>query len=248
MTNNFVRAFVRNLAILCLLFLLLNSKVDAQISPQDTLSYHRPLWNGRDAVIHRPADSPYSLHHLARPFPAVQKPPPEVTSFCTFYTGMWIPTGRDRVLGSHPLLGVELGKWTDRFMWEINGEFQMGDTNTPYTVVNNNGVSTTSSLYEGTYLGLNFGYSLITIKRSVFYLTGGVGWTGFVAINGDDNTSQLSINTLTSNYGMGFQHFGKKGTLVGAALLFNYLNYQNTGGTPMDGNAVTFRLTIGVFN
>jgi hypothetical protein len=245
MTNDFVRARIRTLTIFCSLFLLTVQQVDAQISPRDTLSY-RPAWNGRDAVIHRPGDKPYSLYHLERPYPKIRKQPHDLTNFYGLYSGMWIPTGRDRVLGSHPLFGMDFGQWINRFMWNFNLEFQLGATSNYYNVIYY-GATTPSNRYGAVYVGVNFGYSLFTIKKSVFYLTAGIGGTGFTPVEGDDNHDELDINSFTRNVGVGVQHFSKKGNLVGVALLYNWVGYQNPGGTPMDGNAVTVRLTLGVF-
>jgi hypothetical protein len=46
---------------------------------------------------------------------------------------------------------------------------------------------------------------------------------------------------------LGVHHFGKKGNLFGVMLLYNFVGYQNPGGTPMDGNAVTLRIIFGGF-
>jgi hypothetical protein len=245
MNTNIIRAYGRSMAVLVFGFSIYQ-QVDAQITPRDSSAYYRPRWNGRDAVIHRPGDRPYSLYHMSRPYPRVAKPPKELCNYYAFYTGMWIPTGRDQVLGSHPLLGMNFGQWINRFNWDFNLEFQLGGTSTAYQVMYN-GTPTTSNRYGGTYVGLNFGYSLVTVKKSVVYLTGGIGATGFTAVRADNDNDGLSINSFTRNCGFGVQHFGKNGNLFGAMLLYNFVGYQNPGGTPMDGDAVTLRLFFGAF-
>jgi hypothetical protein len=159
---------------------------------------------------------------------------------------MWIPVGRNQVLGSHPLLGMNFGQWINRFMWDFNLEFQLGGTYLPYYVIYN-GTKVPSNRYGAAYLGLNFGYSLISVKKSVIYLTGGIGGSGFTAIPGDDDNKELSINSFNKNCGLGIQHFGKNGKFFSGMLLYNFIDYQNPGGTPMDGNAVTIRLIFGGF-
>jgi hypothetical protein len=159
---------------------------------------------------------------------------------------MWIPTGRNRVLGSHPLLGMNIGQWINRFNWDINLEFQLGGTSTAYQVIYDS-LPTTSNRYGGAYIGLNFGYSLISVKKAVIYLTGGIGGTGFTAVRGDNDHDPVSINSFTKNVGLGMHNFGKKGNLLGIMLLYNFVGYQNPGGTPMDGNAVALRIILGGF-
>lgn len=160
---------------------------------------------------------------------------------------MWIPTGKDRILGTHPLLGLEFGQWINRFNWDFNLELQIGATSNPYNVVYY-GQTVPTNLYGGSYAGLNLGYSLLSLKRSVLYLTAGIGGTGFTAEKGDDTHDPLNINSFTKNCGLGLQHFGKKGDLFGVMLLYNFVGYQNPGGTPIDGNAVTLRIVFGAFD
>jgi hypothetical protein len=242
--NSCSRSYLFRFFFLLAFVISLCQQVAAQEIPRDLST--RPAWNGRDAVIHRPGDKPYSLYHLSGRYPHILKRPKEICNYYAFYTGMWIPTGRDRVLGSHPLLGINFGQWINRFMWDFNLEFQLGGTSTAYNVIYN-GVPTTSNHYGGNYIGLNFGYSLVSVKKSVVYLTGGIGGTGFVAVKGDNDHDALSINSFTTNCGLGLHHFSKKGNLFGAMLLYNFVDYQNPGGTPMDGNAVTLRLIYGGF-
>src|SRR5690348_5926990 len=115
MNNNSGRAYLRGMA-LCTLAFLTHPRAEAQITPRDTSAAYRPICNGRDAVIGRPGDSPYSLHHLSRPYPRTRRLPKEICYYYGLYSGMWIPTGRDRVLGSPSLLGASFGQWINRFM------------------------------------------------------------------------------------------------------------------------------------
>ncbi len=205
-----------------------------------------PKWNGRDPVVHRAGDPPFALYHLAGKPPHIRKQPIDLCSYFGGSSGVWIPQGRDQVLGTHPLLGMTFGQWINRFNWEVNLEFQLGGTSNSYDVIYN-GVTTSTSRYNGTYAGLNFGYSIIEVKKSVVYLTGGVGATGFRPIAQDKDNDGLSFDTFTKNCGVGIHHFGNKGHLLGATLLYTFLDYQNPGGTPLDGNAVTLRLTYAGF-
>src|SRR5262249_8595172 len=136
MNNNFARACACGMT-LCAYILLLPQKANSQRLRNDSLTVHRPAWNGVDPVIHRPGDAPFSLYHLSHPYPHIRKQPKEITSYFAFNTGMWIPTGRDCVLGSHPLLGMNFGQWINRFVWDFNLEFQLGGTSTPYQVMYN---------------------------------------------------------------------------------------------------------------
>jgi hypothetical protein len=231
----------RSLLVLAITFFYQPTR--AQVNPRDSSSF-RPRWNGRDAVIHRAGDKPYTLYHWDGRSP---KGPKEICSFVTYYTGMWVPDGRNRILGTHPLLGMSLGQWVNKLMWDLNFELQLGSAPSSYRVVNNSD-TIRSCRFNGMYFGLNLGYNLVNVKKSSIFLTGGVGGSGFTTVQGDDNHDGRSISAFNKNFGLGIHHFGRNGKLVSAMLLYNVINYENPRGTPLDGNAVTLRLMFGGFD
>ena len=177
--------------------------------------------------------------------PEQPEPPRDLYSFAGFTAGMWVPVGRNFILGPHPSLGLVLGGWRGQWLAEFAMEFRFGEAIHHYEVLYKNSVEI-SHKYFGGFIGFHVGYAVANLKNTSIYLLGGLGLDGFDAIEIDDQHDQaVSINSLNLNSGLGFQHYDKKGGYWGIELLFNLIHYQNPGGTPLNGNGVTLRLTRG---
>jgi hypothetical protein len=174
------------------------------------------------------------------------KKPAEKFVLGGFTTGIWIPNGRNKILGPHPSLGVVLGKWSDQFLWEFEMECRFQQSANNYKVVYQDSLRTTRSFFGG-FIGLHFGYGIINFKRTSIYLMGGFGYDGFDAVNGNDTDQNpgLSINSFNLNSGLGIQHFGKAGGYWSLEALYNNEWYKNPGGTPLQGDSLTIRFSIG---
>ena len=131
-------------------------------------------------------------------------------------------------------------------MIEFEFEGRFGSAASSYHVLYSDTVRTTRH-YFGAFIGLHLGYGVINFKSTSIYLLGGLGYDGFdsVEITTPGENSNVEIGSLNVNGGIGIQHFPKKGGYLGAELLYNAIHYQNPGGTPLDGNGITLRLTFG---
>jgi hypothetical protein len=173
-----------------------------------------------------------------------RKPPAEVYSFATFTSGVWVPTGWNKVLGVHPTLGTMIGGWHDRMLYELNLEFRFINAANNYTVIYD-GAPLTQNKYFGGFIGMHVGYGVVCMPMTTIYMLTGVGYDGFDVVEGDDTHDPMSINSLNVNFGAGVHHFGKQGSLLGMELTYDVINYNNPGGTPLNGNAFNLRLIIG---
>jgi hypothetical protein len=173
-----------------------------------------------------------------------RKPPAEVYSFTAVTSGVWIPTGWNDRLGVHPALGMIVGVWSNRMLYQLNTEFRFLDAANSYTVMYE-GAPLTQKKYFGGYLGMHVGYAVVCMPMNTVYVLTGCAYDGFDAVDGDDTHQALTINSLNVNFGAGIHHFGKKGGLLGVELTYDIINYNNPGGTPLNGNAITLRLSVG---
>jgi hypothetical protein len=159
-------------------------------------------------------------------------------------SGTWIPTGWNQALGVHPLLGFAGGVWHNRMLYELNMEFRFVETPRDYTVIYQ-GAPLSQKKYFGGYLGMHVGYGFICQPMTTVYGLVGIGYDGFDAVEGDDTHDPLSINSVNFNVGSGIRHFNKDGGFIGIEATYDVINYNNPGGTLLNGNAVTVRLVWG---
>jgi hypothetical protein len=129
--------------------------------------------------------------------------------FGGFTTSVWIPSGNSRILGSHPSLGLVMGKWSDQWLWEFEMEFRFLRAPHDYKVVYQDTLQSTH-YYLGGFIGLHFGYGIINFKRTSIYVMGGFGYDGFDAISGDDTDQNpgMSINSFNLNTGICRRYLG----------------------------------------
>jgi hypothetical protein len=163
-------------------------------------------------------------------------------------SGVWIPTGRNRVLGVHPSMDFTIGGWRGRWYTDFEMGLRFNRSAHDYQVLYNDTLRTTHH-YLGYSVAMAIGYGVANFKDTSVYILAGLGFDSFDSVqvpqtpNNDDNAAGL--NSFKMITGIGMQHFPKKGGYWGVELLYNTLYYQNPGGTAVDGNAVTLRLVFG---
>jgi len=96
-------------------------------------------------------------------------------------------------------------------------------------------------------VGLQFGYEVARFRTSSIHVLGGLGVDSFESINpnpNDQNSESLEFNFFNANTGIGIQHFGKNDLYWSIDVIDNMAQYWIPGGTPLNGDALTIRLTI----
>jgi len=93
---------------------------------------------------------------------------------------------------------------------------------------------------------------LFKANKNEFDLLFGIGYDGFESVKTIENNSEASlthpINSINTNFGLGFRHFYKKNRYWGLKAKYNILNYNNSGGTNLMGNCITISLCLGNFS
>lgn len=162
-----------------------------------------------------------------------------------FIVGTWMPYGNANTLGTHPSFGFLFGFSKKRMMFDMVMEFRTGKPNNSYQVMHQ-GLLVTTDHYFGGYFGVDVGYEFMSYGRSRFYFMTGIAADGFDSIEPEEDQKGKSFFVLNLNAGAGWKLFTRDGSYVGLDLRHNWMNYENTGGTPLDGNAVTLRLLYGI--
>lgn len=165
--------------------------------------------------------------------------------------GAWIPNGDMSLLGTHPYINLHIGGRGRKFMAGVTVGAKFIKSPNPYSVWRKDSLYNSNS-FTGYYFGFDMGYSLMETNRSEFDVTAGLGYDGLttLSIEKDDDTKDISqtIHSLNLNAGLGYKYWFKGGGFIGIETKYNFLFYNNKGGTSLSGNAITLGLTLGFVN
>lgn len=163
--------------------------------------------------------------------------------------GWWFPTGHLQVLGSHPSVGVQLGKrnklneydvtWCFRFLHPTPQEYSFVRQDTLYT----------SRYYDGGYIGFEYTRYLVHKKYLDFGVISGIAYDYFSVSDGFSNEDHgllpLNVGSFDFNSGLRLKYFLRRRAYVGLTAKYHLINYANDGGTDLSGNAFTVDLSFG---
>ncbi len=166
--------------------------------------------------------------------------------------GSWVPNGSLSILGTHPAIGLVIGKRARRWMADLNVNVRVGDAPNFYTFRYEDSLYKTKR-FLGLYMGIDGAFEVLRDKKGEINLLTGMGYDA-LSIN-YDKVVQLPIPSFNFNFGLGYRIFipGKehdmsiKCTYLNIQVKYNYINYQNHGGTELTGNALTASIIYGAF-
>ena len=165
------------------------------------------------------------------------------------FTGAWTPTGNASVLGTHPFIGLKIGAIKKKFEFGVLEEFRFLRSSNDYQVVYDNNLVITHQFFSA----LISGYLNYTLKQKLRYELLAIGGVGYDALNPITKDPPKYPHTLTigrfnKNLGLGWRYHPGKRNLspyVGIECVYNFVDYSNNNGTPLDGNTISIRLVYG---
>ena len=184
--------------------------------------------------------------------------------------GAYIPLGNLSVLGPHPSLGFSFGWRFNKFMidGDLSARYQNPATRN-FMVNYKDTLYQTSSYMSGGYSGLNIGYELDKRDKHEWDILAGGGTDIFSsALNHEKYT--VDFKTFNANLGLGYKLFVKhipkkeypsvpshqynrrikvrpeRYSYLAFQVKYNFLNYNNHGGTDLSGNAATISIAYGI--
>lgn len=169
-----------------------------------------------------------------------------------FLIGTWIPDAGLSGLGMHSTLGMKFGGRSGIIGYDLSMILRMNKMKDSIWVINQGELKKTN-YYLGGYIGADFWVELFRIGNSELDLVAGLGYDGFDAVKTNtvdenpDNDEGTSIGCLNLNGGLGYRYNLKNHSYIGLELKYNRLNYNNPGGTTLDGNALSLHLSFGGF-
>jgi hypothetical protein len=109
-----------------------------------------------------------------------------------------------------------------------------------------------TSSFVGVYLGIDLGYRLITINKSGIDLLGGIAWDYIETLDNyndrmyNDGLSKR-LNSLNLNIGIGYKFTlnKRRKDFLGLDVKYNFVDYNNQGGSDLSGNTISIQLLYG---
>ncbi len=166
------------------------------------------------------------------------------------YAGIWIPTGNLSILGNHPYLGFQLGMKVQKLVVSASIALKFANSANKIHVRKDDSIYLTNRFFGG-YAGVDFNYSLARKGNHQFDFIGGVGWDFLEVLKvsqpeQDEDLTQ-SINGINLNAGVSYKYNFRYWSYIGLDIKYNYVDYQNPGGTDLSGHPITMALVFGVW-
>lgn len=190
-----------------------------------------------------PADSRLGMFYRERYRQVFRSP----LAHWAFITGLVQNYGRISIFGNRPNFGVALGsKWL-RHNCDIILDFRAGPSKEDYSFVYNDSLISGHS-WTGMYVGLEYTFDFIHTAKLDVGISPGIGYDRITALTTDNDYGEdpLFLGSFNKNVGIVIKYkFGKTGGYLGWHLRYNWVDYKNPGGTPLEGHYLNIRLTIG---
>ena len=163
-----------------------------------------------------------------------------------FYSGYWSPRDGAGDLGGHPILGAVMGGQKDGFLYNIVGEWRMGNTSPPY-VVEHNGTVDTTARFDGYYTGIEVGRELVRTLQHQLFARAGAGLDGFAYDASSEDGPREKVHSYNVNLGLGYRYYLRPHGLnyIGLEGVYNIVAYDDNGGKALSGNSIGLRLLFG---
>ncbi len=171
--------------------------------------------------------------------------------------GMWLPNGPLSTLGSHPYIAYNLGGRGEVIMVDYTFGLRFGDAKNNYTVLKD-GIYYNSNNYISWFTGADIGCKLFRTRKSEFDFLVGLGYEEIQTLYEpvvEDVANTQSVKSFYANAGLAYKIYVRDAVIKGKhkrsyfslQAKYNYVNYNNRGGTDLTGNAIIVGLVYGSY-
>ncbi len=168
------------------------------------------------------------------------------------FTGIWMPSDNASLLGNHPVFGCQAGYHKQKMTYNVALSFRIGQSKNYYEFLHNGYIDSTRN-FLGVYIGADFEREILKFRKNEIDLLAGAGYEGFdaVKVNTDDTNTENDVShpigSVNINFGLGYRHYLPNGRYFALQGKYNFVNYDNHGGTNLSGNSTTISLLYGGF-
>lgn len=165
-------------------------------------------------------------------------------------TGVVRYTGNASIFGTRPNLGFILGGKKMRHNFDFILAFRMGPSRREYTFQYEDNEITHRD-WTGMYVGTEYTYDFISTRWIDMGLSGGIAYDRITAITADNDFGEDPdfLNSFNKNAGLVIKYRVKEdGLYFGLHLRYNWVDYNNPNGTPLDGEYLNIRFVVGTIS
>lgn len=165
-------------------------------------------------------------------------------------SGIWLPNDNLNILGPHPYINLHIGARGKKLYMGATAGLKFVNASNDFKVLRNDSLHS-SNHFMGYYLGMDVGYSISSGEKYTFDLLGGIAYDGITILSynrypdDDDKKITQTVKSLNLNVGAGYKFWFDQSAYIGLDVKYNFLFYNNKGGTDMSGNAITIGITLG---
>ncbi|MCL3780612.1 hypothetical protein EMN47_09470 [Prolixibacteraceae bacterium JC049] len=159
--------------------------------------------------------------------------------------GIWIPSSKLSVLGTHPTLGINMGVSNRKLQVYFTAELRTGDSKEDYRVVNED-LTVNTRDYLGGYVGFQGSYPLIENNQHKLRALLSLGWESIHTSSSETEMDAFakSIKSFAPGIGLSYRFASFKQLQLASSIRYDFLNFKNSGGTALNGNALTISLQL----
>jgi hypothetical protein len=154
------------------------------------------------------------------------------------------------IFGTRPSVGFGLGLQMKRHILDAILDVRIGPADQEYSTVYNGELLITNN-YTSFYAGAEYTYNFYSNRRFHIGISGGLGYERITAYSPNDDELEeeedsKNLPSFNRNIGLVMEHeYGRKGFFFGIQLRYHWADYNNSGGTTLDGNYLNLRLIWG---
>jgi hypothetical protein len=165
--------------------------------------------------------------------------------------GVWIPYDKLTKVGAHPTIGGYAGVRHNRMIYNLGLGIAVGRSLNNYNVFYNDSLYSSDN-FMGINIALEAGRQLISWRRHELELLCGLdlGMMEVLSLtnNPDDKNDDESrfLKSPSMHLGASYRYYLKNERYFGLSSRYQFLNFNNKGGTNLRGNALTITIEYGI--
>ena len=168
-------------------------------------------------------------------------------SHLAFLTGVVQNYGNISIFGTRPNFGLAMGGKYLRHNFDLILDFRAGPSKEPYSFVYQDTLITDDT-WTGMYVGLEYTFDFVQRGKIDIGLSPALGYDRITALTTENDYGEdpKFLSGFNKNIGLVVKYrFGAYGGYAGLHLRYNWVHYDNPGGTLLEGEYLNIRLTIG---
>jgi hypothetical protein len=160
--------------------------------------------------------------------------------------GMWIPTGKNKVLGQHPTIGFQFGIKNHRG-YGLNLSMVLRLRNASNTIILNfqDTLRETRKMLGGEY-GISLGKDIYRDVKNEINVFAGLSVDGLTStVTADGVIYDEHLSHVGFSLGASYRRILKQTGFIEFQPRYNFVSYDTNGGTDLSGHTISIRLLFG---